>query len=69
MASAIHPSITEMWSDYRASITSDPPLPNVPPSHWHFSDNQPDADALVELVLRGTETSNSLVSLVLRIQQ
>jgi uncharacterized protein YhfF len=58
----MHPSINKMWSTYRASITSELQLPNVPPSYWHFCDNQPDADSLVELVLRGQKqaTASSL---------
>ena len=58
----MHPSVIAMWSSYRASVTSELPLPTVPPSCWHFSDNQPDADSLADLVLRGQKraTASSL---------
>ncbi len=58
----MHPSINKMWGTYRASITSELLLPIVPPSYWHFCDNQPDANLLVELVLRGQKraTASSL---------
>jgi len=55
----MHPSINEMWSAYRASTTSELSLPTVPSSHWHFSDNQPEADSLVELVLRGKKRATA----------
>ena len=53
----IHISINEMWSAYLAA--SGQPLTTPLAPHWHFCDNQIDADECAHLVLSGRKRATT----------
>lgn len=55
----MHPSVPAMWRAYLATLGETPETTARPLSTWHFCDNQADADALVELVLRGRKRATA----------
>lgn len=54
----MHPSVRIMWQEFLA--LQEPPSEEAPAcSHWHFCDNQPDADECARLVVRGEKRASS----------
>ncbi len=51
----IHPSISKISQDYFASVNK----AEREIAHWHFCDNQKDADECAELVLQGIKQATS----------
>ena len=54
----MHPSIEAMWQEFR-SLDAKAGYPAEPVSHWHFCDNQQDADECVLLVLAGRKRATA----------
>lgn len=59
------PSVQKMWQRYLKSIGESPKTTSLSYTAWHFCNNQPAADQLAELVLKGVKraTASSLWSL------
>ncbi len=54
-----HASVKALWENYLATLGETPENTNKVYSSWHFCDNQEDADALAELVLRGIKRATA----------
>lgn len=55
----MHESVLRMWYAYLARLGHAPETLTPPRSFWHFCDNEQDADACAELVLRGKKTATA----------
>lgn len=52
-------NITQFWQDFLHSLPMGVEPPPAVFEVWHFCDNQPDADALVELARQGIKTATA----------
>ena len=55
---AVHPSVKAMWGSYLVAHGQDA-ASVPPPGHWHFCDNEQDANECARLVLAGRKRATS----------
>ena len=56
---AVHASVEAMWRAYLAAGGQSSPQPLPQPPHWHFCDNEQDANECARLVLAGRKRATS----------